>query len=391
MEPKNDRMVLPTLILAVSSIDQPSLIVNISLIEIALFHGVTLSVAGQIQSITSTVGLLMALAAGAISIRYSYKSLLLAGLSICVASATLCSLAPSFPTLVAVYAAMGLVTGLVTPMVFTILGECYPSERRPRMVGILSSSRTFVYLVMVQLIGLVVGSLGWRIAFLVLVVPLTGLALVASRIVLPEIKSAADASRGGVLDGYRSVLTSRQTQACLAGITLAAGSWLGVVIYSVSYLRDRFTLARQDASLIFSGLVVGVLVGNYVGGLLASRYGRRRVLMLSSLATGLLIAYYMNTPSVALTIMAVPIMSVMGGVVLTSANSVALEQSSTYRGTIMSLASAAGQLGGALGAAAGGLALSVAGWGMVGLTLASFSLVASAIILLWTHEPEPSK
>jgi DHA1 family inner membrane transport protein len=384
---KNDRLVLPTLILAVSSIDQPSLIVNISLIEIALLHGVTLSVAGQMQSITSTVGLLTALAAGAISVRYSYKSLLLAGLGICVASAALCSLAPSFPALAAAYAAMGLVTGLVTPMVFTILGECYPAETRPRMVGILSSSRTTVYLVMVQLIGLVVGTLGWRTAFMVLVVPLAGLGLVASRIVLPNVKSSSAVSKGSALAGYRIVLASRQTLACLAGITLAAGSWLGVVIYSVSYLRDRFTLARQDASLIFSGLVVGVLVGNYVGGLLASRYGRRRVLMLGSLATGLLIACYMNASSVSLTIVAVPFMSVMGGVVLTSANSLALEQSSTYRGTIMSLASAAGQLGGALGASAGGLALSLSGWGMVGLTLASFSLAASAIINLWTREP----
>lgn len=387
MGQKNDRLVLPTLILAVSSIDQPSLIVNISLIEIALLHGVTLSVAGQIQSITSTVGLLTALVAGAISVRYSYKFLLLTGLSICVASAALCSLAPSFPTLAAAYAAMGLVTGLVTPMVFTILGECYPSERRPRMVGILSSSRTFVYLVMVQLIGLVVGSLGWRTAFLVLVVPLAGLGLISSRLVLPDVKEASNIGQGSVLDGFRIALASRQTLACLAGITLAAGSWLGVVIYSVSYLRDRFTLARQDASLIFSGLVVGVLVGNYVGGLLASRYGRRRVLLLSSLATGILIACYMNAPSVALTVAVVPIMSVMGGIVLTSANSLALEQSSTYRGTIMSLASAAGQLGGALGASAGGLALSLAGWGLVGLTLASFSLIASAIIILWTHEP----
>jgi len=218
-------------------------------------------------------------------------------------------------------------------------------------------------------------------------VPLAGLGLVASKIVLPDVRGSSNVSQGNVLAGYRNVLGSRQTVACLAGITLAAGSWLGVVIYSVSYLRDRFTLARQDASLIFSGLVVGVLVGNYVGGLLASRYGRRRVLMFSSLATGLLIACYMNAPSVALTIVAVPFMSVMGGVVLTSANSLALEQSSTYRGTIMSLASAAGQLGGALGAAAGGLALSLSGWRLVGLTLASFSLVASAIIRLWTREP----
>ncbi|HUV34559.1 MAG TPA: hypothetical protein VMW22_06480 [Candidatus Desulfaltia sp.] len=95
MGQKNNRLVLPTLILAVSSIDQPSLIVNISLIEIALLHGVTISAAGQIQSITSTVGLLTALAASAISVRYSYKSLLLAGLSICVASAALCFLAPA--------------------------------------------------------------------------------------------------------------------------------------------------------------------------------------------------------------------------------------------------------------------------------------------------------
>ncbi|MCW3978646.1 MAG: MFS transporter, partial [Candidatus Bathyarchaeota archaeon] len=164
-------MVLPTLIVAVSSIDTPSLIVNISLIEIALSFGVSISLAGQIRSVTSALGIIAALAMGAISVRYNYRTLLLTGIVVNLLAALLCSTAPSFGFLLASFSAMGLVTALVTPMVFAYIGEYYPEERRPKTIGLRAAARTLIYLAMVQLVGYVAVTHGWRNAFLTLVAP----------------------------------------------------------------------------------------------------------------------------------------------------------------------------------------------------------------------------
>ena len=76
-EPENRSLTLPTLIVSISSIDPPGLIISMSLIEIAAGFGVSVGLAGQIRSIGSVLAIAVALAMGVLSVRYSYKTLLL--------------------------------------------------------------------------------------------------------------------------------------------------------------------------------------------------------------------------------------------------------------------------------------------------------------------------
>jgi len=382
------RLILPALVLAASSIDPPSLIVNISLIEIAQVFGVSISLAGQIQSINSVLGVAFALLIGAVSVRYRYRTLLVGGLVINLASAAFCTVAPNFTLLISSFAAMGLVSALVTPMVYALIGELYPTDQRTKKIGVLAALRSLIYLAMVQLIGYVVGHWGWRSAFLFLVIPLASIASVSTLRLIPDVHMAAPPGRANTMDGYRGVWASRSAMTCLFGNFLSAASWMGVVMYSVSYLRDRFLLPISAASLIFSGLVVGVIVGNYTGGNIAARYSRKRTLVLSSLLTGVLIVAYLSTPSVSATLLVVSCMSVTGGVVLTLANSLVLDQVPSYRGTVMSANSAAAQLGTALGASAAGLALHFFGWLAVGVILSVIQMTASVIYQLGVKEEE---
>ena len=175
----------------------------------------------------------------------------------------------------------------------------------------------------------------------------------------------------------------------LVGNSLSAASWAGgVVLYTVSLLRDKYQLPRGDASLIFSGLVIGVIVGNYVGGLVAMRVGRKKTVVISSLFTGLLIMVYTNISNLTLAILIIMVMSFIAGVVLTAANTLILEQVPSHRGTVTSANTAASQLGVALGAATGGLALQLSGWGLMGVTLGSLQLLASLIYQFGVSRPE---
>jgi len=380
-------MVLPTLIIAISSIDPPALIVSICLIEVALTFGVSVSLAGQIRSIGSILAIIAALAMGVMSVRYDYKTLLLVGLLINLVSALCCTFAPSFALFVICFAAMGLVTSLVTPMVFSYIGEFYPSERRSQVVGTLASLRSVSYLVMVQLIGLVVGNWSWREAFLLLVVPMTFLGIVLSLRVLPRVSSSKKVSEINILEGYRGVLASKSALACLLGNLMAGGAWVGgVVVYNVTFLREAFLLSLSDASKVMSGMVVGVLVGNYLGGLLAKRLGTKRVIVASSFLTGVLIICYMNAPNIQLTVVIATVMSLAAGIILTCANTLLLDQVPRYRGTVLSVNSAAVQLGVALGAAFGGLILYFYSWGMMGVVFGAMHIIASIVYGLWAKD-----
>jgi predicted MFS family arabinose efflux permease len=386
-EPKNRSLILPTLIVSISSIDPPALIVSICLIEVALAFGVSVSLAGQIRSIGSILAIIAALAMGVMSVRYDYKTLLLGGLIINLVSALCCTFAPSFTLLVICFAAMGLVTSLVTPMVFSYIGEFYPDERRSQVVGTLASLRSVSYLVMVQLIGLVVGNWSWREAFLFLVAPMTFLGIILSLKVLPRVSSSETVSEMNILEGYRGVLASRSALACLLGNLMAGGAWVGgVVVYNVTFLREAFLLSLSDASNIVSGMVVGVLVGNYLGGLLAKKLGNKRVIVASSFLTGVLIICYMNAPNIQLTVVISVVTSLAAGIILTCANTLLLGQVPRYRGTVMSVNSAATQLGVALGAALGGLILYLYSWGMMGVTFGAMHVLASCVYKLGARE-----
>jgi MFS transporter, DHA1 family, inner membrane transport protein len=256
-------------------------------------------------------------------------------------------------------------------------------------VGLLSASRTLSYLGMVQIINYIVGVFGWRTIYLALVAPLATVGFISVLRFLPDLRAGNGKQGNGFFEGYKRVLESRSAVANLIGNSLSAASWAGgVVLYTVSLLRDKFQLPRGDSSLIFSGLVIGVVVGNYVGGLIAVRFGRKRAVVVSSLFTGLLIMVYSNMSNLTLAIFIIMVMSFIAGVLLTAANTLILEQVPSYRGTVTSANSAASQLGVALGAAIGGFALQLSGWGLMGVTLGSLQLLASLIYQFGVSMPE---
>lgn len=82
-----------------------------------------------------------------------------------------------------------------------------------------------------------------------------------------------------------------------------------------------------------------------------------------------------DTPSLII----VPLMSIGGGIILTADNSLVLEQAPRLLVTMMSTNYAASQLGTALKAGAGGLALHLLGWGAVGFSLGAMKILVNLV------------
>ena len=378
---------LSILTFAVSSIDLPSIVISISLIDIASLYGVSLSTAGQLQLITSLIGIPSALAVGAISVKYDNKSLLSIGLLAFLIAAISCSFVNSFMLLIVAYSMIGVATPLITPMVFTFIGEFFFLEEKSKAIGTMYSLRTLSYLVMIQVIGYVVAQWGWRQAFQFTIAPFVGIGLLLVLKLLPTYsKEGSNEEKSDYLDGYKAVISSRSALACLIGNTLANVAWMGIVIYCVSFIRDRFDAPRSQANLVFSGLVIAVLIGSYVGGWLVSKFGLKNTTVIAVLLTSILIIGFMNMPSYILTLAICPIMSFFAGVILTSADTLTLEQVPSARSTMMSLYTIAMKLATALGAGIGGFMLFWRNWGSVGISLGIVGIVGTLIFHFFVNE-----
>jgi predicted MFS family arabinose efflux permease len=74
------------------------------------------------------------------------------------------------------------------------------------------------------------------------------------------------------------------------------------------------------------------------------------------------------------------------GLALTSANSLTLDQIPSFRGTIMSLFTAANSMGMTFGASLGGMILITSSYGSLGVFLGLVSLLAAFIVYFWAYE-----
>jgi predicted MFS family arabinose efflux permease len=379
---------LSSLIVAVSSIDPPSLVINFNLIEIATLFQIDLSLAGQLQSVSSLFGIVSALAIGALSVIYDHKSILSAGLALILLSAFACIAAPSFVLLTVSYSIIGFGSSFVSPMIYSFIGEHFAAGERSKAIGFMYALRTVSYMLIIQLMGYTAAMWSWKQVFLFVVVPysLLGLALIGKEV--PSYRSqGTDEERGGYLKGYRTIFSNLSAVSCLAGNTLYTAAWMGIVVYTASFVRDKFHVSKGQASLVLTVLSIGVIIGSYVGGWLVNRFNRKRTTVFSAFVVSLLIVCFMNMPSYMLTLAVIPALSFFGGVILTSADTLTLEQAPAARGTMMSTNSVAMKLGNALGAGVGGIMLLLFNWNIVGFSLGFVGIVSAGIYQLLTEEP----
>jgi predicted MFS family arabinose efflux permease len=115
--------------------------------------------------------------------------------------------------------------------------------------------------------------------------------------------------------------------------------------------------------------------------------GRKNSTVLTALLAGVFTISYAFVPDLGFSIGLNFVASWFSGMVTVAANNLTLEQVPTFRGTMMSIDSAAVNLGSALGAAVGGAALLSSGYAGMGLILGTLGVAAALIYHLLTTDP----
>ena len=93
------RLMLASFMTSSFATQPPGLITMLLLIEIGLTFGQQVGISGQIRTLSSIVGLIVSLLLGALSIKFSSRSLLLTGLLLLNLSAIGCSIAWNFTSM----------------------------------------------------------------------------------------------------------------------------------------------------------------------------------------------------------------------------------------------------------------------------------------------------
>jgi len=378
-EAPSSRLILLSLVVPTSVVWIPSLLAGILLIDIGETFGQPVGVVGQLFTVTRIVGVASALVLGVLSARYSHKRLLMLGLFSYILFAVGCYVAPSFGVVLISYSFSGLGLAVVLPMALALVGEHLPQERRAGAIGWISISTAISGIFIGPLVASIVDYGGWRLPIIVFVLPLTLLGLVLVQRWLPSSANEQTSGGGGAdfLGGFKAIFSDRSALSCLIGYALALASMTVLGSYCPSFLRERFLVSTSFVSTLYAGINLLYSLGSAAASRLVDRFNRKLVLVVSLLVESALVMYSTSSNSLWVAVAVILVAYTLMGVIYPVAISLTLEQTSGFRGTIMALNSAAGNLGMAIGAGIGGMVLLTHNYGMVGVSLGALGVLGA--------------
>src|SRR4030042_335797 len=377
-----------SLILSRGVTNLPSLVVSLLLVDIATSFNVQVGIAGQIRTTSGFLSILFAILMGILSIKYSHKSLLMYGLLLYVISAVACYFSTSLYMLLVLYALSGIATAMVNPMINTLIGGLVPPKKRTTVIGWTVAGLALIYLAGSLSAGYI-SPWGWRMALVLVVAPLSMVTFVLCFIQLPDKKteSKAGTSISTLLEGYRVLFRSRSAIGCILGTVLSLATWNLYLVYGASYWRQVFMIPTSTTAMAMIFTSLSYTAGSLSAGRFTNKLGVRSTLLVITGVLGIITFFVFNAPSFWVSIGLAVAASFVAGMMITVSSSFSLEQIPQYRGTVMSLHSAAMNLGGTLSAAGGGLLLLAYGYGVYSIAMGVVGVAGALVFRVLTAEP----
>lgn len=382
------RLIIPSLVISRAITVLPTLVTGLLLIDIGETFNTPVGISGQIRAAASALNIIFALSMGFLSIRYKQRTLLAMGLLIYCISAVTCGLSPNFAVLLGVYALNGLGIALVSPMVNTLIGELLPVEKRTGIIGYTVAGMSLFYLAGSLLTSYISELVGWRWVFLGLIFPVSALSLLLTLRAIPSRESTRTTSGASdVRVGFKAMLSNRSAVACLIGSALGIVAWNFYLIYGASFWRQRYLVSTGFVSVAMIFTSLSYTLGSLLSGRFVKRFGRKPVVVLTSLILGIVTVVATYPPSFWLAYPFGIIASLCAGTMITGFTSLTLEQIPRFRGIMMSLSTAATGLGGLICASLGGFLLLQYGYNVLGVGLGIAGILSSIVIYMFALDP----
>jgi predicted MFS family arabinose efflux permease len=380
---------LPALVMSSFATGPIALLASLLLVDIGNTFNTSVGVAGQLNTVYSVAALAMALLTGVLSTKFRHRSLLLVGLVLMMFSSFGCYLAPDFLTMLASFSLGGAGYAIVNPMMFALVGGHLSVEKRPKAIGGIIAGGALVYVLGAPVIAMIARIGGWRLPLLGFVAPVLLAGFILSFVGLPSVRAVEESAPapGTYYRSFKEVLTNRSAAACLVGDMLRSASFVAVVFFAASFVRQRFSVSMDMASFMIICGALAYVIGGLVSGRLVNTFGRKPMVISTALLAAAFTAAYVFAPDFYTSVALIMAAGWFFGLIASAANSLTLEQIPNFRGTMMSVDTAALNLGAALGTVAGGLALLTFGYAGMGLVLGAVCTLGALMWALFAVDP----
>ena len=194
-----------------------------------------------------------------------------------LAGNVLCALAPSPFHLILGRIIAGLFGGVMSAVIFSIIGQLVDASRRGRATGLMGTAFPIVSILGVP-IGLKIADIyGWRMAFF-MVLGLCLITIAALVVILPSIEPERRSTGSSLLSPFKEVLTYRPHLHGLLLIMLMVFGGFVIVPYIAPFLINNGYIRSDQLYLVY--LIGGScsIVSSRLIGVLADKYGKLRVL-----------------------------------------------------------------------------------------------------------------
>jgi DHA1 family inner membrane transport protein len=338
---------------------------------------VSTAAAGQLRTITGLAAGITALTLGAVAGRVGLGRQLLAASALLAIASIASAAAPSFALLALAQLPVGVAVAVLTTAGTLAAAEWVAPELRTRTLSWALVGQPTAWIVGMPLIG-ALGERSWRYGWLAL--PLAAAAaaaiLVASRAGQPPARSRPARAR--------AVLADRTLARWLASELLANAAWAGTLVYAGALFTDSYGTSTTLTGCLLAVAAVAHVAGNLISRRLAHPDPRPVLVLLP-----VLLAITVGLFGAARTGIAASTALLAGAAFLASgralvASAFALATAPEVRPAVTGLRAATMQVGYFAGSIAGGVALTVGGYGAFGATMGALFLAAAATL---AHDP----
>jgi predicted MFS family arabinose efflux permease len=218
----------------------------------------------------------------------------------------LCGGARSFVQLAIARVGVGIGEAGGTPPAHSLITDVAAPEKRARAFAIYQLGPPIGGLIGMVLGGYLAGTLGWRLAFVVVGLPGLALALLVLLVLRDPRRTGAVATQAQVLplgEALRQILASKAMRLLLTTAGLASFATYGVLIWTTIFFQRSHHLTPAETGLWF-GLVNGIasILGVWLGGQIGDRHrarGKQHLLTIPAVAQALSVPFLLSALLVA--------------------------------------------------------------------------------------------
>lgn len=343
--------------------------------------GTTVPLLAQTMTASLIVSALLALLIAPFADSFGHRRVLLVGSVLVVASAVGTALAVDYWSVLLMRLPGGIGGGMMAAISIVLASTRFPPEQRRWAIGWTVSGFSAAPIVGMPAIAFVGDQFGWQASFLALGILGAACGILLYRAIEPDAVRTTDRFRLiDTLGAYRPVLANQLARRFQISNLLRAIGWGAAITYISAYLVDVHGMSLAGIGYIYFITGVGYFFGTRLGD---GRYQRitnlRTMFGISNGLMGVMLAVlFIVDTSLWVLVLPLTIGVAAGGVGFVTLTILIAEESPSHPATAMMMRQSGFSMGLAGGAAAGGLALALGGFNLLGIGVLAFA-IASAL------------